>query len=294
MSSASGTIEQAYASCERVARHHYENFPVASRMLPPAMRRHVAAVYAFARYADDLADEGDFPSADRLTSLDDWWQRLEDATSGRAPADGADERNQIVLALATTIRDRDLPLDLFTDLLSAFRQDVTVHRYRTWEQLLDYCRRSANPVGRLVLRIAGVRDDRLDSCADDICTALQVTNFLQDLGRDWTAGRLYMPAEVYERFGASEADLDRAPLSQPWRRTVAEVSHRTLQLFDRGRGVCDSVGGRLGFELRLTWLGGRRILTRLERSGYDPLGNRPRLGPSDYVPMLWHALVWHK
>ena len=293
MSSDPAAIEQAYRTCERLAHQHYENFPVASRLLPRHMRRHIAAVYAFARHADDLADEGDLPADERLALLEDWDRRLDGATSGRAVQGDADERDLIFVALARTIHDRELPVGLFSDLVSAFRQDVTVHRYETWDQLLDYCRRSANPVGRLVLRIAGVHDAGLERAADDICTALQITNFLQDFGRDWKAGRLYVPAELYTECGAKEEELDGAPLSEPWRQALAEVSARTDRLFDRGRPVCDRLGGRLGLELKLTWLGGRRVLARLEQSGYDPLVNRPRLDASDYVPMLWHALVWH-
>ena len=285
-------LDRAYASCERLARRHYENFPVASRMLPQDMRRHIAAVYAFARHADDLADEGERSAQERVALLDDWQRRFHQTVDGSTTSSGADDCDLLFVALANTIRVRDLPPELFTDLLSAFRQDVTVHRYRTWDDLLDYCRRSANPVGRLVLRIAGVRDAAADASADDVCTALQITNFLQDLGRDWARGRLYMPADVYEPFGAREEDLVRVPLSSPWRRTLAEVGQRTARLFDRGRTVSDRVGGRLGIELRLTWLGGRRILDHLERNGYDPLVRRPSLGVSDYVLMLWHALVW--
>ena len=168
---------------------HYENFPVASRLLPAAMRPHVAAVYAFARYADDFADEGDRPDEERLALLDDWLTRLHRA--GDTPEDSDDERDDIFLAVGHTIEAHRLPVVLFEDLLSAFRQDVTVHRYESWEQLVNYCRRSANPVGRLVLRIAGYQTDevdRLDSlgrASDCVCTALQITNFLQDLGSDW-------------------------------------------------------------------------------------------------------------
>ena len=293
MASVPDSLERAYAACERLAQAQYENFPVASRMLPKSMRRHVAAVYAFARYADDLADEGDRSAQERVAMLDDWQRRLHQAVKGAAVPSGADDRDLLVVALANTIDERELPPELFDDLLSAFRQDVTVKRYRTWRDLLDYCRRSANPVGRLVLRIAGVRDAAVAAAADDVCTALQLTNFLQDLGPDWARGRLYMPADVYRQFGASEQDLGQVPLSSPWRRTLAEMSQRTTQLFDRGRLICDRVGGRLGIELRLTWLGGRRVLARLEESGYDPLVSRPRLGVSDYVPIVWHALVWH-
>ena len=287
-------LERAYAACGQVARKHYENFPVASWFLPARIRHHVTAVYAFARHADDIADEGEDDPARRLERLDEWLGRLRAAMAYDPTGDMSDEDEaQLVFrALGATIRQCDLPVGLFEDLLSAFRQDVTVHRYRRWGDLLDYCRRSANPVGRLVLRIAGYRDDRLDAASDRVCSALQLTNFLQDLDVDWRRGRLYVPAEVYTQFGATEKELTAPGLSDAWKAVVGEMVGRTRRIFDEGRSVCDAVGGRLGFELRLTWLGGRRILDRLERSGYDPRARRPVLKLSDGVPIVWQAATW--
>ena len=256
------------------------------------MRPHVAAVYAFARCADDFADESNRSADERLTLLDDWLQRLRDAAAGTHGKTDDDERDLLFAALGNTIRVCELPVELLEDLLSAFRQDVTVSRYRTWDELLDYCRRSANPIGRLVLRIAGYRAPARDRGADHVCSALQITNFLQDFRRDWECGRLYVPAEIYEAFGAKEDDLGGRRLSSPWRKALTEVGRRTSQMFERGRGVCDVARGRLGIELRMTWLGGRRILDRLEQTGYDPLMHRPTLGVADYAPILWKALRW--
>src|SRR5436190_3105074 len=179
-----------------MARAHYENFPVASRLLPRSMRPHVAAVYAFARVADDIADEGVATAADRLRRLDVWRRRLHAAAASERneqPPVGRDDL--IVAALGHSIRALDLPLALFDDLISAFGQDTTTNRYASWADVFDYCRRSANPVGRLVLRIGGYRDEALDRSSDALCTALQLTNFWQDFGRDWRAGRLYVPRE---------------------------------------------------------------------------------------------------
>ena len=256
------------------------------------MRPHVAAVYAFARCADDFADEGTRSRHERLALLDDWLRRLRDAAAGTHGATAGDERELLFAALGNTIRVCELPIELLEDLLSAFRQDVTVHRYRTWEELLDYCRRSANPIGRLVLRIAGYRDGACDQAADHVCSALQITNFLQDFKRDWEGGRLYVPAEISEAFGAEEGDLGGRRLPVPWRKALTEVGRRTTELFGRGRGVCDAVRGRFGVELRVTWLGGRRILDRLEQTGYDPLMHRPTLHVADYAPILWEAVRW--
>ena len=275
-----------------MAQRHYENFPVASRLLPAPVRPHIAAVYAFARYADDFADEGDRESDERLRLLDDWLRRLHDTAAGAALATEHDDRDLVFAALGHTIHACQLPVTLFEDLLSAFRQDVTVHRYHTWDELLDYCRRSANPVGRLVLRIAGYSDPETERAADRVCSALQITNFLQDFGQDWRRGRLYVPAEVFEACGARELDLGRDSLPPSWREALIEVGRRTRGLFETGRDVCDAVRGRLKFELRLTWLGGSRILDRLEQTGYDPVMNRPTLGPADYGPLLWRTLRW--
>lgn len=257
------------------------------------MRPHVTAVYAFARCADDFSDEGDRPTAERLALLDDWRHRL--YRVGDTPTDMKDERDEVFLAVGHSIQTCELPIELFDDLLSAFRQDVTTNRYDSWAQLLDYCRRSANPVGRLVLRIAGYRDEALDRASDCVCSALQIANFLQDLGIDWRRGRLYVPSEIFRACSANESELNAAaPLPLGWRDALAEMAARTQVLFDEGRSVCDGVRGRLGVELRMTWLGGVRILDRLERTGYDPLTARPTLGLADRLLLVWQALRWNR
>lgn len=279
----------AYAYCERLARSHYENFPVASFLLPAAMRPHVAAIYAYARIADDMADEGHRPDADRIADLHGWGARLDRALTGAAD-DGPDR--EVLVALTHSMRVCGLPVPLFHDLLSAFRQDVTVKRYATWDDLLDYCRRSANPVGRLVLRVAGRTDDGLDRASDAVCTALQLTNFWQDLRIDWSRGRLYIPSSVWRAAGADEAGLGGERLPGAWRRAVREAVGYTRALFDAGRAVCDGVPGRLKYELRATWLGGTRILDKLEASGFDPYGERPRLWWTDGPRILARTIVW--
>ncbi len=293
-------LQQAYAGCVKIARSHYENFPVASWLLPRAMRPHVAAIYAFARIADDFADEPGLADHDRLRLLDAWQRELLFSTTGNGrttssawgDARVAEQAGDVFRALPHTIRTFDLPLDLFTDLLSAFRQDVTTTRYETWAEVMAYCRRSANPVGRLVLRLAGVRDGDADRSADALCTALQLTNFWQDFAIDWRRGRLYVPAEEYSRTGAHPDELDRGELTAAWREALGGAAARTSELFDRGRGVCDEVSGRLRFELRATWLGGRRILARLVASDFDVVTARPTLGASDLVMIGWRTLLW--
>jgi phytoene synthase len=250
------------------------------------MRPHIAAIYAFARTADDFADDPGIPDAERFRLLDDWGLRLR-ACVTRDPG-----RDLIFAALAHTIARYRLPLQLFEDLLSAFRQDITVKRYATWSDLLDYCRRSANPVGRLVLRVAGYDETRLDAASDAVCTALQLTNFWQDLERDWKNGRLYVPLQERDRAGARDEDLDAGRMTPEWRAAMGAVTARTRSLFEQGRPVCDGVRGRLRWELRFTWLGGSRILDRLEANRFDVFKSRPALGPADVPALLARAVLW--
>ena len=283
------TVARAYAACERLAREHYENFPVASRLLPARMQPHIAAIYAFARTADDFADEGDRDPAARLRDLDAWSSRLHAAAAG-SPIAGTD--GHVFVALADTIARFALPVALFDDLLDAFRQDVTTKRYDSWADVLGYCRRSADPVGRLVLRVAGYADPRLDAWSDAICTALQLTNFWQDLDGDWRKGRLYVPRDLASTAGAREEDLARGEITAAWRTALGECARRTRALFDAGRPVCDAVRGRLRWELRATWLGGTRILERLERSRFDVFRARPSLSAADAPIVLWRLARW--
>lgn len=283
-------LARAYASCEQLAREHYENFPVASRLVPARMRPHIAAIYAFARYADDLADEGERPAADRIADLEAWGRRLD-----RAVRDGQVDPGQhaeVFVAIRHSIAECRLPVSLLHDLLSAFIQDVTVKRYASWEDLLDYCRRSANPVGRLVLRVAGYERDDLDAASDAVCTALQLTNFWQDVEIDRRKGRLYVPASVWQPAGAREEDLDARRLTPAWRAALAEVTRRTRELFAAGRPVADGVAGRLRYELRATWLGGNRILDKLEAADFDMFTDRPALTRTDVPVIAWQTLRW--
>lgn len=273
-------LQQAYAACQQLAQSHYENFPVASRLMPARLRPHVAAIYAFARTADDFADEPGREDAERLRLLEEWQQKLR-----QPPSD------HIFLALQDTIERFELPVELFDGLLSAFRQDVVTTRYASWDDVLDYCRRSANPVGRLVLRLSGYRDAELDRASDAVCTALQLTNFWQDLAIDWPRGRLYVPEEQWRAAGATPADLDRG-MTPEWRTAMRACGHRTRALFEAGRPVCDGVSGRLRYELRATWLGGTRILDRLDRVDFDVFSSRPKLGTGDALVIASKTLLW--
>ncbi len=296
MSSPDEPLARAYAACEALAQSHYENFPVASRLLPAPMRPHVAAVYAFARVADDIADEGSAPAAERRTRLDAWQRRLHAAVAVDSAGEAPHQHEDLILvALAHSIRSLDLPIALFDDLVSAFGQDTMTSRYASWADVFDYCRRSANPVGRLVLRIAGYRDGALDASSDALCTALQLANFWQDFGRDWRSGRVYVPGDVQRSTGASEHELTAAPagpLPASWAAALAQCIAVTRQQFAAGRAVCDGVRGRLRYELRFTWLGGYRILERVDRARRELLTYRPTLGGSDLPVLMWRAARW--
>lgn len=291
---------QAYARCQQVAVAHYENFPVASRLVPPRMRPHVAAVYAFARAADDFADEGEAPAAQRLAWLSQWQALRAGGMSAAqdAPAVGhvaAEDVQATFVAAQDTIARCELDPQLFDDLLSAFAQDVTTRRYETWDAVLDYCRRSANPVGRLVLGIAGVRQDAALRHSDAVCTALQLANFWQDLGDDWRVrGRLYMPADMLSLYGAGTDALDVGVPDEAWRRVMADVGARTAALFDDGRAVCDAVRGRLRYELRATWLGGTTILRRTLELREHSLHTRPVLTARDAIRLAVGTLWWSR
>jgi squalene synthase HpnC len=266
--------------------------------MPREARPHIAAIYAFARIADDFADEGTREPAERLALLDAWQERLDAAASGRVTETGHVQHDAVFVALAETLRTfrpgSDECRALLSDLLSAFRQDVTTTRYETWSDLLDYCRRSANPVGRLVLRVTRQARPSADGKSDAVCTALQLTNFWQDLQVDWSRGRLYVPLEIVRRHKAALADLDRRELSAPWRNVMRDVGQLTRALFLDGRGVADDVRGRLRWELRATWLGGMRILDRLVEADYDVFHARPTLTRRDAPGILLDALTWHK
>ena len=276
-----------------MARAHGENVPVASRLLPPAMRPHVAAVCAFARVADGIADEGSAPAAERLAQLDAWQRRLHAALAvERSDAAPHAHEDLIVVALAHSIRSLDLPVTLFDDLVSAFGQDTMTTRYDSWADVFDYCRRSANPLGRLVLGIAGYRDEALERSSDALCTALQLTNFWQDFGRDWIVGRLYVPRDVTAACRAREMDLGGPWLNDAWMAAMRQCVEQTRIHLEAGRAVCDGVAGRLRYERRFTWLVGMRILEQVERTGARLLSQRPTIGKADLPRLLWRAARW--
>jgi squalene synthase HpnC len=257
------------------------------------MRPHVAAIGAYVRVASDIANGRSAPPADRLAALDAWQRRLHAAVaverSGRAPAAHED---LIAVALAHSIRSLDLPMAWFDDLVSAFGEDTTTTRYDSWAELFDHCRRAANPLGRLVLRIAGYRDETLDRSSDALCTALRLTRFWQDFSDDWVIGRLYVPRDVSVACRAREMDLEAPFLNDSWAAAIRQCVDQTRAQFDAGRAVCDRVGGRLRFERRLTWLSGMRLLERIEHAGVALRSRRPAIGLRDMPLLLCRAGRW--
>jgi squalene synthase HpnC len=261
------TPAEAQAYCERLARTHYENFSVATWFLPRRLRPHFYFVYAYCRISDDLGDEvGDPQQA--LALLDEWERELEACYAG-------EPRHPVFIALRETIRACQIPQHEFADLLRAFRQDQTVHRYETFDDVLGYCRYSANPVGHLVLYVCGYRDAERQQLADYTCTALQLANFWQDVSVDWQKGRIYLPLEDLRRFGVSEREIaDRRPTPEFLKLMKFEVE-RAREWFERGLPLVGRVDRELATDIELFSRGGQEILNAIERQGYDVLRRRP-------------------
>jgi squalene synthase HpnC len=270
-----------------VSIDHYENFPVASVLCPPALRPAVVAIYHYARTADDLADEGDAAPAQRLSDLQAY---RADLIATREPGVVSLRWPQVFGPLARVRQRHALPEPLLLDLISAFSQDVVQHRYATRVELLDYCARSAHPIGRLLLHLYGVGDAASLRQSDAICSALQLANFWQDLSVDAARDRLYVPGADAERHGVSEGQLLQRADSAAVRRLVAELVGWARERMLAGAPLVHTLPGRAGWELRLVVQGGLRILRRIEAVGCDTLRTRPTLGWSDVPAVAWHAL----
>jgi squalene synthase HpnC len=282
----SWSVDSAYDYCERLARSHYENFPVGSVLVPKSLRKHFYSIYAFARTADDFADEGyaeNYTEQERLDLLEEWRQMLRASGEGRAS-------HPIFIALAETRSQYGLPITLFEDLLSAFIQDVTARRYQSFDELLDYCRRSANPIGRLILLLFGHRNEQFHKWSDDICTALQLANHWQDVQVDLAKERIYLPAEDLARFRISYDDLCALRAGESFKQLMKYEVARARELFASGKPLCMAARGRLGLELRAVWLGGSRILDHIEAADYDVFTRRPVISSTDKLRILLCAV----
>lgn len=263
---------------------HYENFPVGSLVLPRRLRKPVHAIYAFARMADDVADEGDADVATRLAQLAAIKEELDRIGRGQTVQTAMMQRLQ-----DEAIIPFNLPLEPFYDLLSAFTQDVTVSRYQHFGELVDYCRRSANPVGRLLLHLYGEHDRKCLAQSDGICTALQLINFCQDVALDWQKGRVYLPLDDMAKYGVTEAHLAEGRADFAFQRLMAQQCDRAHKMLKAGSPLAKTLQGRVGFELRLIVLGGQRIVQKLEEVKYDVFHARPKLGAKDWWLMFKRA-----
>jgi squalene synthase HpnC len=264
---------------------HYENFPVASLLVPAPLRRPIEVIYRFARSADDIADEGEATPEERLTGLAAYSAELDRIAAGQAPA------TPLFTDLSGIIAAHGLPLQLFRDLLDAFAQDVVKTRYTDFPELLDYCRRSANPVGRLVLHLAGCTGHQQLECSDCICTALQLINFWQDVAVDWQKGRVYIPQADLHRFRIDEDHIAAGHWSANWAALMDFEIDRAATLMRRGAPLVHELPGRIGWEIRLTVQGGMRILERLRRARGDVFRRRPVLGPWDWAVLASRSLT---
>jgi squalene synthase HpnC len=268
-----------------MAVDHYENFPVASFLLPRHLRPAVQAIYAFARSADDIADEGNAPNERRIEGLQSYETALDRIQ------DGLSAQSALFETLEKIIHQFGLPLQPFRDLLSAFKQDVVTTRYPNYDAVLDYCRRSANPVGTLMLHLYGKATIQNLRDSDAICSALQLINFWQDVAIDWKKGRVYLPLNDLTRFNVNEAQIDQGKTSDAWRKLMQFEVTRTRELMLSGASLPTRLPGRIGWELRLVVHGGLRILDKIEAVDYDVFHKRPKLLPSDWCVMTWRA--WH-
>jgi squalene synthase HpnC len=266
---------------------HYENFPVASFLCPPHLRPAIAAIYWFARTADDMADEGDALPQTRLDDLAAYRADLMATAAGLAPSK---RWSAVFEQLGPVITQFALPVNLLADLLSAFEQDVVKQRYASQAELLDYCRRSANPVGRLLLHLYGVNDAQSLEESDCICSALQLINFWQDLSVDIPRGRIYLPADAWEAHGVDEAQLLGLQANPGTINLIADCARAASASMLKGSKLVKKLPGRGGWELRLVVQGGLRILDKIEALGFNTLRQRPKLGAWDVVVMGWRTL----
>ncbi|HEV2698078.1 MAG TPA: squalene synthase HpnC [Terriglobales bacterium] len=277
------SLPESYSYCERLARTHYENFSVATWFLPKRLRQHFFNVYAYCRISDDLGDETGDP-ATSLELLDQWESEL-NACYGASP------RHPVFVALAGTVREFDIPKHEFADLLTAFRQDQTVTRYETFDDLLGYCRYSANPVGHLVLYLSGCRDAERQQLSDFTCTALQLANFWQDVTLDYEKCRIYLPLEDLRKYKVAEADIANRNNSPQFREMMRFEVSRAREWFKRGLPLVDEVSRELAIDIELFTRGGQEILNAIERQDYAVLGRRPAISKMRKLALVASAAL---
>jgi squalene synthase HpnC len=277
------SLEESRAYCRHLARTHYENFSVATWFLPAKLRQDFLNVYAYCRISDDLGDEVGDPAAS-LALLDEWQAQLDACYAGTP-------RHPVFVALAETVRKLDIPKHEFSDLLIAFRQDQSVTRFETFNDVLAYCRYSANPVGHLVLYLCGYRDAERQQLSDYTCTALQLANFWQDVSVDYAKGRIYLPLEDLRKYSVPEEDLGRNRNTPAFREMMKFQVERARQWFDRGLPLIGKVDKELAVDLELFSRGGQEILDAIERQGFAVLGRRPVISKPRKLALVARAAL---
>lgn len=275
---------ESFTIFSNMSVNHYENFPVASILLPAKLRSSVATIYAFARSADDLADEGDATPEERVASLENYESELNKLKHDEPT------QSSLFIELGRVINDQKLPLEPFYALLSAFKQDVTTKRYQTFSELLDYCARSANPVGQIMLALYKETNEQNRKQSDDICTALQLINFWQDVAIDWQKERIYIPFEDLRKHDVAETQISNNIVSEQWRALMRFETMRARKILLEGSPLCKRLPGRIGWELRLVVQGGLRILERIDQCDGDVFRRRPKLALKDWFIMVWRAI----
>jgi squalene synthase HpnC len=267
-------ILAAYKSAMDLAKNHYENFPVVSLLIPNVLRKHIAIIYWFSRTADDFADEGNSSEGDRLDQLNEFENSLNDLLKGKF-------KSPFEEALYQTIEETNLTVQPFYDLLAAFKQDIVKKRYNNFSEVLDYCKQSANPIGRLLLELFDIRSDEAFKFSDKICTALQMTNFYQDIEIDYRKGRIYFPEDEMNQFEVTENMFALKENSVNLKKLLKYNIDRTQTMFDQGRNLLKYLNGRLNFEIKWTILGGEAILQKIRKNNYKIFNARPHLTKSD-------------
>jgi squalene synthase HpnC len=277
-------LSNAYSKSLKFAISHYENFPVVSFLIPQNLRKHVAIIYWFARTADDYADEGNFSEGERLEKLNNFEYRTKKLIAGKAESD-------YEFALANTIQVRNLTVENFYNLIKAFRQDVIKNRYKNFDEVIDYCKHSANPVGRLILELFDIRNEEAFYFSDKICTALQLTNFLQDFSIDYKRGRIYLPQDEMDMLQINEKLFEDKENNHKLKQLVKSNVDRIQNIFDEGKKLFPLLSGRLKVEIIWTVAGGEEILDQIRKNDYNVLKNRPELSKARMVRLLLKSLI---
>jgi len=277
-------LNRAYSKSLKFAKYHYENFPVVSFLIPKNLRKHVAIIYWFARTADDYADEGNFSKGERLEKLNNFEFRLKQLLNGKAESD-------YEFALANTINEKNLTAENFYNLLKAFRQDVIKYKYDNFDEIIDYCKHSANPVGRLILELFDILSEQAIKYSDKICTALQLTNFLQDVSIDYKKGRIYLPKDEMEMLQITEKLFEYKENNHKLKQLVKHYINRIQNLFDEGKKLFPLLSGRLKVEIKWTVAGGEEILNRIRMNDYNVLNNRPELSKTQMASLFLKSII---